>query len=399
MFVTRLGLTDFRCYHSVEVPLSAGVTVFAGRNGQGKTNLVEAVGYLATLSSHRVSTDTPLIRQGSDQAVVRATVRASDDDPRTLLLEAEINAGRANRARINKVALPRVGELAGVLRTVLFAPEDLAVVKGDPSDRRAFLDALVISRWPRMAGVKADYEKTLRQRNTLLKSMAGRSMHSAGADAETTLEVWNHQLVGAGAELVAARLDTLAGLEPFVTAAYAAIAPVRGEVQLTYRSRVPLPSPDSGRTDVEEVRAQLLTALERRRSDELARGVTLVGPHRDDLDLGIGGLPAKGYASHGESWSLALALRLGQFDLLRADGLEPVLMLDDVFAELDATRRDRLAEAALQAEQVLVTAAVEADIPASLLTGRARHFQVADGAVTDPHEPNNPGAELESCHA
>lgn len=386
MFVTRLWLTDFRCYRSLEISLGAGVTVFAGSNGQGKTNLVEAVGYLATLASHRVAGDAPLIRQGAEQAVVRAGVQAGRDDPRTLLLEVAINTGRANRARINKVALPRVGELAGTLRTVLFAPEDQAIVKGDPADRRAFLDSLVISRWPRMAGVKADFERTLRQRNTLLKAMAGRSLHSAGGDADSTLSVWNDQLAATGADLTAARLDTLAALAPLAASAYAAIAPVRGDIELHYRASIPLPDVTDSPTDPDILRETILREIDRRRSEELARGVTLVGPHRDDVTLMIGGLPAKGYASHGESWSLALALRLGQFELLRADGIEPVLMLDDVFAELDAARRDRLAAAALEAEQVLVTAAVESDVPEALLAGATHHYRVADATVVEPVE-------------
>ena len=390
MFVDHLTVSGFRSYASADVPLGAGVTIFVGRNGQGKTNLVEAVEYLATLSSHRVSNDLPLVRAGETQAIVRARVQASADDDRQLLLEIEINVGRANRARINKSALTRTSELAGVLRCVLFSPEDLAIVKGEPSDRRAFLDALVVSRWPRMAGVRSDYDKVLKQRNSLLKSMSGRSIRDAGADAESTLDVWSDQLAGVGAELLAARLDTLADLMPLAARAYATIAPVRNVADAEYRTSLPLPSPLGHPADRDALRAGMLQLMQERRRDELARGVSLVGPHRDDVALTIGSLPAKGYASHGESWSLALALRLGQFDLLRDDGISPVLVLDDVFAELDVTRRQRLADAVVGAEQVLVTAAVEEDIPDTLThASGVRRFAVRDGRVgpLDAGEP------------
>ena len=390
MFVDHLSVSGFRSYASADVPLGAGVTIFVGRNGQGKTNLVEAVEYLATLSSHRVSSDLPLVRAGEGQAIVRARVQAASDDDRKLLLEIEINVGRANRARINKSALSRPGELAGVLRCVVFSPEDLAIVKGEPSDRRAFLDALVVSRWPRMAGVRSDYDKVLKQRNSLLKSMAGRSLRDAGADAESTLDIWSDQLAGIGAELLAARLDTLADLMPHAARAYATIAPVRNTATAEYRTALMVPAPPGPRADREQLRAAMLQLMQERRRDELARGVSLVGPHRDDVVLSIGSLPAKGYASHGESWSLALALRLGQFDLLRDDGISPVLVLDDVFAELDATRRQRLADAVVGAEQVLVTAAVEEDIPDTLThASGVRRFAVRDGRVgpLDAGEP------------
>lgn len=387
VFVDHLSLQDFRCYGSAEVPLGAGVTIFVGSNGQGKTNLVEAVEYIATLSSHRVAADLPLVRAGQQQAIVRARVQAGPDDGRSLLLEVEINAGRANRARINKGALPRTSELAGVLRSVVFSPEDLAIVKGDPADRRAFLDQLVITRWPRMAGVRGDYDKVLKQRNTLLKSMAGRSLRDAGGDAEFTLDVWSEQLAAVGAELLSARLDTLNDLMPLTAQAYATIAPTpatgtRNIASADYKTSLPLPGDLEHPVDKDMLRDLLLDAMTQRRRDELARGISLVGPHRDDITLSIGPLPAKGYASHGECWSLALALRLGQYNLLRGDDIEPVLILDDVFAELDATRRERLAAAVVDAEQVLVTAAVEGDVPNTLThADGVRKFRVADQTV------------------
>ena len=376
MFVDHLSLADYRSYAEVDVALGAGVSVFVGANGQGKTNLVEAVAYLSTLSSHRVAADLPLVRSGAERAVIRARVQAGLDDPRQLQLEVEITPGQANRARLNRSPLKRARELVGVLRTVVFAPEDLAVVKGDPSERRRFLDELVVSRWPRLAGVRSDYDRVLRQRNTLLKSLAGRMRgSSAGAEVGGTLDVWDTHLAAAGGELMAARLRTLADLAPHVAKAYADIAPTNNDATAEYKASVDL----ADQTGREELTALLSAAIVERRAEEIQRGVSLVGPHRDDLVLGLGLLPAKGYASQGESWSFALALKLGSFQLLRADGVEPVLVLDDVFAELDATRRERLATGVSAAEQVLVTAAVGADVPGQL---QGRRFTVAGGQVT-----------------
>ncbi|MEV3873140.1 DNA replication/repair protein RecF [Streptomyces sp. NPDC049906] len=370
MHVTHLSLVDFRSYAGVEVPLDPGVTAFVGPNGQGKTNLVEAVGYLATLGSHRVASDAPLVRMGAERAVVRAAVRQGD---RQQLVELEINPGRANRARVNRSSQVRPRDVLGIVRTVLFAPEDLALVKGDPGERRRFLDELVTARVPRMAGVRADYERVLKQRNTLLKSAALARRHGGrGADL-STLDVWDQHLARAGAELLAQRTDLVAALEPLADKAYEQLAPGGGPLALEYKCSAP--GPAAGR---EELYGQLLDALGEARKQEVERGVTLVGPHRDDLVLRLGRLPAKGYASHGESWSFALALRLASYELLRAEGNEPVLVLDDVFAELDARRRERLADLVAPAEQVLVTAAVEEDVP-GVLTGA--RYAVAGGGV------------------
>src|SRR6478609_6906170 len=376
MFVDHLQLADFRSYLQVDVPLGSGVTTFVGANGQGKTNLVEAVEYVSTLSSHRVSSEVPLVRFGAERAVVRARVQAGLDDPRQLQLEVEITPGKANRAKLNRSPLRRSRELIGVLRTVVFSPEDLAIVKGDPSERRRFLDELVVARWPRFAGVRADYDRVLKQRSTLLKSLSGRSRSGPPpAEAASTLDVWDAHLSAAGAELLAARLRTLTELAPHVSSAYADIAPTNSDVAATYKSSLEL-SAELTRDELVEV---MIAGLQERRSDEIQRGLCLVGPHRDDVLLTMGPMPAKGYASHGESWSLALALRLGSFQLLRDDGVEPVLVLDDVFAELDSTRRQRLAASVLSAEQVLVTAAVGADVPAELA---GRRYRVAAGEVT-----------------
>lgn len=373
MFVTHLSLADFRSYPHAEVALDAGVTVFTGANGQGKTNLVEALEFIATLGSHRVGSETPLVRAGAEKALVRARVQAARDDDRSLLLEIEITPGRANRASVNR-SPRRPRELLGALRVVLFSPDDLAVVKGDPSERRHFIDELMVARWPRLAGVRADFEKVLRQRSTLLKSLSGRTYRPVSAEAAATLEIWDAQLAGFGAEIVAARLATLTALQPLVAAAYADLAPSNNVAGLEYRSS----SGVSAELGIAELAEVLTATMAERRGEEIARGQCLVGPHRDDLALTLGELPAKGYASHGESWSFALALRLASFALLRADGIEPVLILDDVFAELDETRRARLAELISDAEQVLITAAVAADVP-SALTGR--RFTVSAGVV------------------
>lgn len=380
MFVSQLSLADFRSYAVAELDLRPGVTIFTGRNGQGKTNLVEAIEYLATLGSHRVASDAPLIRAGVPRAIVRGRVQAGLDDERSLLLEIEIHAGRANKASLNRGPLKRPRDLLGALRVVLFSPEDLALVKGDPSERRRFIDDLVTARWPRMAGVRADYERVLKQRSALLKGLTGRPLDES---ASFTLDIFSDQLAALGAELTLARLETLRDMRGFVADAYLAIAPTNNRAEIAYKSSS-LTGETSGLWDADatvsmgELVGRLRTRMDERRREEFARGLSLVGPHRDDLVLSLGEFPAKGYASHGECWSLALALRLGADQLLRADGVAPVLILDDVFAELDEVRRERLAERIVDAEQVLITAAVRGDVPASL---GGRTFLVADGKV------------------
>lgn len=381
MYVSHLSLADFRSYPEVELPLEPGVTTLVGPNGQGKTNLVEAVGYLATLGSHRVAQDAPLIRAGAARAVVRATVVLAG---RPTLLEIEISPGRANRARVNRSPVRSPRELLGLLQCVQFAPEDLDLVKGDPAARRRFLDELLVARAPRYAGVRSDYDRVLKQRNALLKSAGSAvraSRASGGVPDLRTLDVWDSHLARTGAELTAARLELVEALRPTVAKAYDAVASADGggtggEVRLEYRSS--LGADVELVADRDLLAAALLEATGRVRRDELERGVTLVGPHRDDLVLGLGTLPARGYASHGESWSLALALRLGSYELLRSGGEDPVLVLDDVFAELDTGRRNRLAELVGHAEQVLVTAAVPADVPERLSGAR---FDVMEGEV------------------
>jgi DNA replication and repair protein RecF len=378
MYLSHLSLSDYRSYAAVELPLEAGVTALVGPNGQGKTNLAEAIGYLATLSSHRVAHDAPLVRLGAERAVVRGTVVQAG---RSTLIEVEITPGRANRARVNRSPVQRPRDVLGLLRTVYFAPEDLALVKGEPSDRRRFLDDLLVTRAPRIAGVRADYERVLKQRNALLKT-AGAAVRASrgggGVPDLRTLDVWDAHLARAGAELLAARLELVDGLRPLVAKAYDAVAEgiTKGDARLDYRSSL---GPEVALTpDREVLAAALLETTGRVRRDEIERGISLVGPHRDDLVLGLGPMPAKGYASQGEAWSFALALRLASFELLRALGDDPVLVLDDVFAELDTGRRDRLARLVGEAEQVLVTAAVAADVP-EVLTGA--RVDVMDGEL------------------
>lgn len=379
MHVAQLSLTDFRSYPQVELALTPGATALIGPNGQGKTNLVEAIGYVATLGSHRVAHDAPLVRFGAQRAVVRTSVLR---DERATLVELEIAPGRANRARVNRGPVPRAREVLGLLRTVLFAPEDLALVKGDPGERRRFLDDLLVARAPRYAAVRADYERVVRQRSALLKS-AGAAIKRGQGDART-LEVWDQHLASTGAEVLAGRLRLLAELADPLRRAYDQVSKGQGEASFAYSSSLGEElaaevgeAPGWGR---ELLAARLLEQASRLRRTELERGVCLVGPHRDDVVLRLGDLPAKGYASHGESWSFALALRLASYELLRQQsGGDPVLVLDDVFAELDVGRRERLAELVSDAEQVLVTAAVVDDVPEALHGARV---DVMDGEVT-----------------
>jgi DNA replication and repair protein RecF len=356
VYVRQLGLRDFRSWAHADLELAPGRTVFIGPNGYGKTNLVEALWYSSTLGSHRVATDAPLVRVGSPRAVVSTIVV---NDGRECAVDVEISVGRANKARLNRSPVRSPREVVGVLRAVLFAPEDLALVRGDPADRRRYLDDLAAVRRPRVAAVRADYEKVLRQRTALLKSASGARFRGDRGVLDT-LDVWDGQLAGHGAELMAARMDLVTELAPEVQKSYLLLAPDSRPAAIGYRTTIDV-EPD--RADVELLRAALLAQMAQRRDAELERGVCLVGPHRDDLELRLGEQPAKGFASHGESWSLALALRLGSYELLRADGSDPVLLLDDVFAELDTARREALAAAAASAEQVMVTAAVLDDIP------------------------------------
>ena len=374
MWVQALSLTDFRSYTQVDVEFSPGVTTFVGMNGQGKTNIVESIAYLATLSSHRVAADAPLIKSGASSAVVRARVREGE---RSVSVDVQVLERGSNKARINQSPVTRARDVLGIVRAVVFAPEDLALVRGDPADRRRFLDEVGVQRHPRLSGVRADYDKVLRQRNALVKSAIGKPRSSIAS----TLSVWNEQLTKLGADIAASRAQLLADLQPFVQSSYASIA-TGSDVNVQYRPSSPRVQQEVALID-ETLRERITLAmdadLDERAEDEARRGITLVGPHRDEVDVALNGLPVKGYASHGESWSMALALRLAAADVLRSDGVDPIVILDDVFAELDTSRRAQLAALVQQATQVFITAAVPQDVPVELTGVR---FDVHGGQVS-----------------
>ncbi len=399
MIVRHLSLGDFRNYTRADVALLPGATLFVGSNGQGKTNLVEALGFLSTLGSHRVSTDQALIRQGAESAVIRALLQHAG---RELRVEVQINRSAANRAQVNSTPTkPR--ELPRYFSSVLFAPEDLALVRGDPSGRRRLLDQLLVLRTPRLAGVLSDYDRALKQRNTLLKSARARGMK---ADQLGTLDIWDERLVAIGSQIIAARGALVEALQPELARAYLAVA--GSDHGPSARPELSILADDPGEDDIadetgardggrftrtDDVVPVFTAAIARMRPRELERGLTLVGPHRDDVRFRLNGLPAKGYASHGESWSFALALKLASAELLRRDSQtgDPVLILDDVFAELDQARRGRLAEAVTGFEQVLITAAVFEDVPAHLA---ANAVHIRAGEIVDAPAPaSEPDAE------
>ncbi|KAA8741878.1 DNA replication/repair protein RecF [Corynebacterium tuscaniense] len=370
MYLRELDLRDFRSWPELSLSLEPGVTVFSGRNGHGKTNIVESVIYSATLASHRVSSNVPLVRAGAANARISAT---TVNEGRELTTHLLISPREANQAQINRTRLKSPREILGVLRTVVFAPEDLALVAGEPAERRRFLDGLAAIRAPRFGGAKADYDKVLRQRNALLRNsnMALRRGYNddSGASALSTLDAWDLQLARLGAQVVAGRMKLTNELAPQVHGAYASVAPESRAASISYSSTLDRAVKELAGEEAitaEILEAAFLTELSRRRRDEIDRGTTLVGPHRDDLVLMLGEQPAKGYASHGETWSYALSLHLAEYALLSADGSAPVLILDDVFAELDAKRRQRLVAVAEEAEQVLITAAVGDDLPENL---------------------------------
>ena len=380
MHLRHLRLLDFRSWPLLELDLEPGVTTLVGRNGHGKTNVLEAIGVLATLGSHRVSQDAPLIRTGAQTALVGALAHNAG---RELTVEFALNAGKANRARLNTSPCRRLADILGVVQSVLFAPEDLALVRGEPGERRRMLDDLLVQRRPAHGADLAEYGSVLRQRSALLKSASVALRRGRGEEARSaldTLEVWDGRLAQLGARIVAGRVALLAELRPLVVEAYRRLAPESRPADATYLLRVGDAPDEAELTDPHFVEAVLLAELARRREDEIDRGLSLVGPHRDDLVLTLGDEPAKGFASHGETWSLALALRLGALELFRADGLEPVLLLDDVFAELDRHRRAALAEVAAGVEQVLVTAAVGEDVPAGLRGVRHDVVMTGEGA-------------------
>ena len=386
MYVTKVQLTNFRNYKTAEVELSPGVNLLYGANGQGKTNLAEAINFFASLSSHRVAGHTPLIKQGEQSAIISLELAHQE---RQLLLEFEINEDSPNRARLNKSPVQKPKDILGYLNSVIFAPEDLDIVKRDPTNRRAFIDQLIVQFTPRMLGVYSDYERVLKQRNTLLKSARATG---AKGDSLATLSAWDESLVKLGSEIISARVAIAAKLSPGLIANYKNIANANNEPRIFIKSSILgstlldgeeaddseyLETPDRN-----EIADLFRGKLERLRQKEIERGVSLVGPHRDDLVLILGSLPAKGYASHGESWSYALSLRLASLDILRQESKlgDPILILDDVFAELDSERRVKLAELVRTNEQVIITAAVIEDVPESLV---AKRFSVVAGEITN----------------
>jgi DNA replication and repair protein RecF len=359
MHINKLALTNFRSYPELNLEFESGVTTFIGDNGSGKTNIAESLIYLAFLSSHRVSNNIPLISLGNQQTIIRAEVQRDD---RTLNINLEINASKGNRARINGNPTRSQREILGAIQIIYFSPEDLDLVRGEPGGRRDFLDRLLVTRTPRLAGVISEYERVVKQRNALLKTKT-----SAAA-----LAPWSEQLIKIGAELTAERIALVEALNPWVTKNYKNLNEVK-PASISYKCSTEGVSNSS--THNEEI---LSKRLEELAYQEIERGVSLIGPHRDDLHLQIGDFPAKGYASHGESWSMAISLRIGSFNLLKSEGASPILILDDVFAELDTSRRLQLMSATQLAEQTFITAAVESDLPAELLTQK---FYVTPGVV------------------
>ncbi|EXF24820.1 recombinase RecF [Nesterenkonia sp. AN1] len=432
MRLSQLTLTDFRSYAQAQLELQPGPNVLLGFNGVGKTNIAEAIGYLSTLSSHRVSQDGPLVRHGQKQAFIRAEAHRGSRQAR---LEVEINPGRSNRARINRGNPVRATDVLGILRTVLFAPEDLDLIKGSPTVRRRLLDDLAVQLRPALGRVRLDYEKVLKQRNALLKSLRHESFT---ATHESTLAVWDHQLAEAGSHLLKARLEMLTALRPHTATAYEQLSGSIRTARLRYLSSLEVetgPDQDSRPQDAQldergdaeaeppldaeaepesgsssragsvdpsadasvlesasrqELAELMLSGLAGARREERQRAITLVGPHRDDIAFTLDEVPVKGFASHGETWSFALALRLAAYRVMidddTSEGSQPVLILDDVFAELDARRRRRLAELAGEAEQLIVTAAVDDDVPASLMRSALRVESVDQISQVTLHE-------------
>lgn len=394
MYLSHLALNDFRSYEHAVIEFDKGVTTFVGLNGYGKTNVVEAINYLATLSSHRVSSDTALVRQGQQAGVIQARV-VKEERPTTL--EVEIYAGRANRARINR-SLAKPSQLLGIVKSVIFAPEDLRLVRDEPAVRRRFLDEIMIQQRPRMAKVRADYEQVLKQRGALLKSLSSKKWRGLPID-ESAVEVWNVQLAELGGQLMAERARIIRQMRPHVAEYYERVAGGDKTARIDYKASADkdvweLPSAydiyniagatgdiESHEQDLcsaEENEKRLKEALERYKDKEIERGANLIGPHRDDMILSLATFPTKGYASHGETWSFVLALRLAGWKILADEDEQPILILDDVFSELDATRRERLAEIAAEVEQVFITAAVDEDIPTEL---GGQRYRVSPGLV------------------
>ena len=360
MLITNLNLANYRSYTNLDLQLEGGVSIFVGKNGEGKTNIAESILYLTFLNSHRASGNTPLIKLGNQSAYIRAKVKYPE---REILVELEINGEKANRAKVNQNPVRSQKEIFGIVQTIYFSPEDLDIVRGDPSERRRFIDQLLTLRSPRIAGVITDYERAVKQRNSLLKTRA----------SNDALAPWDKQVADFGGQLIALRMAALVELKPLFNQIYKEISDTK-PAEIIYKSSIENPL-----TDDKENTTKIMEKLINNRGAEIDRGLTLCGPHRDDLTLILGDHLVKGYASHGESWSIALSLKLATYNLLKSDGLSPILILDDVFSELDEDRREKLAQIAQSAEQTLITVAVESDLPKSL-TGEK--FLVKNGSVS-----------------
>ena len=360
MLITNLNLTNYRSYSTLDLNLGSGITIFVGKNGEGKTNIAESILYLTFLNSHRASGNTPLVKLGANAAYIRAKVKYPE---REILVELEINIDKANRAKINQNPTRSQKEIFGIVQAIYFSPEDLDIVRGDPSERRRFIDQLLTLRSPRVAAVISDYERAVKQRNSLLKTRA----------SIQALEPWDKQVADFGGQLISLRLSGLAQITPLFNQIYKEISNVK-PAEIIYKSSLEGIS-ENATENSEKIMEKLIT----NRSSELERGLTLTGPHRDDLLLTLGDHQVKGYASHGESWSIALSLKLATYNLLKSDGLSPILILDDVFSELDEDRREKLSQIAKTAEQTIITVAVESDLPKSLSGDR---YLVKSGSVS-----------------
>jgi DNA replication and repair protein RecF len=360
VLITNLNLTNYRSYPTLDLNLSSGITIFVGKNGEGKTNIAESILYLTFLNSHRASGNTPLVKLGANAAYIRAKVKYPE---REILVELEINIDKANRAKINQNPTRSQKEIFGIVQAIYFSPEDLDIVRGDPSERRRFIDQLLTLRSPRVAAVISDYERAVKQRNSLLKTRA----------STQALEPWDKQVADFGGQLISLRLNGLAQLTPLFNQIYKEISNVK-PAEIIYKSSLEGISENTTENS-EKIMEKLIT----NRFSELERGLTLTGPHRDDLLLTLGDHQVKGYASHGESWSIALSLKLATYNLLKSDGLSPILILDDVFSELDEDRREKLSQIAKTAEQTIITVAVESDLPKSLSGDR---YLVKSGSVS-----------------
>ena len=360
MFISAVALENFRNYKQLNLNLSSGFSLFYGANGEGKTNLVESIGFLASLESHRVAGYQALIREDEESARISATAEFLN---RRITPAIELNRSSANRYFLNGNLQRKPQEILGSIFAVVFAPEDLDIVRRDPSDRRDFLDSLAVQLKPRLAGIKADYDRVLKQRNALLKTA-----RLTGAKDLTTLDIWDDQLVGFGSELIANRLELISKLSPLIESFYKELSGKSEQIELELLSSITEDEVENFKAltgSTQEISEQFLDRLQQIRNKEIERGITLAGPHRDELLISKAGQPARSHASQGEAWSIALGAKLAAAQLLREQSSvgDPVIILDDVFSVLDQGRRVRLIDFAKDFEQVLITATTSDGLP------------------------------------